>query len=99
MCQTLSSSFDSSIYRKTVSGPENSTSPWHGGIRIQDFPGVTTGEKIAHAARSIAAAIISPTAKEDGLDPTDVNWVPFTTMEMVRQAHEFGILVKPFTVS
>ncbi|KJA26111.1 hypothetical protein HYPSUDRAFT_181664 [Hypholoma sublateritium FD-334 SS-4] len=87
------------IDEKTVFGAANSTSPWHGGIRIQDLPGATTGEKIVHAAKSIAAAIISPTATEDGVDPTDVNWVPFTTIEMVRRAHEFGILVKPFTVN
>ncbi|KAF8202932.1 PLC-like phosphodiesterase [Pholiota molesta] len=78
---------------------QNETSPWLAGIRVQDFPGTTRGEQVAYAVNSIQANIISPNVLESGVDPTDADWVPFTTKEMISQAHELGMMVKPFTVN
>jgi len=85
----------------TLYGPSGSVSPWHAGLSIDSFFGETVGQKIANAAHSINANILSPAAARKGsaADPTDSNYVPFTTLEMVRQAHQNGILVKPWTVN
>lgn len=82
-------------------GPDGSTSPWHAGLSIESFSGETIGQKIANAAHYIGANILSPAAvshKGTGIDPSDPNYVPFTTWEMIQEAHKSGILVKPWTV-
>ncbi|KDR84848.1 hypothetical protein GALMADRAFT_233276 [Galerina marginata CBS 339.88] len=86
----------------TATGEKNGTSPWLGGLRLQDFPGNTTGQQIAHAAKSIKASIVSPVAISSagtGIDPTDPGYVPFATKDMIEQAHELGLTVKPWTVN
>lgn len=81
--------------------PDNSTSPWLAGIRLDSFSGSTLGEQVAEAAYSIDADIISPQDTSSGdyaPDPTDPGYEPFTTQEMVRRSHRLGIMVKPWTV-
>ncbi|KAF9568528.1 PLC-like phosphodiesterase [Agrocybe pediades] len=87
------------IDRTTVFGANNSTSAWLAGLRVQDFPGETTGQQIAYAAKSINADIVSPAAVQSGTDPKSSNYVPFTTKEMIDQAHQLGMRVKPWTVN
>jgi hypothetical protein len=87
---------------ETLYGPNRSVSKWHAGLSIESFPGDTIGQKIANAARDIGADILSPAAvssKGNGMDPEDQAYVPFTTREMVQEAHKNGLLVKPWTVS
>ncbi|KAF5312460.1 hypothetical protein D9619_003482 [Psilocybe cf. subviscida] len=83
----------------TTSGENNSTSLWLGGLRLEDFAGATLGEQIAYAAKSIKANVVSSAAIETGADPTDANYVPFTTAAMIKKAHQLGLAVKPWTVN
>ena len=61
------------------------------------------GEKIANAAASIGAGILSPDASssmETGTDPSDLSYIPFTAVkDMIRQSNYLGMEVKPWTVS
>ena len=84
------------LLRTTVFGPNNTTSKWLAGLRPEDFPGNTIGEQIAYAARFIKAGILSPAA---GADPALPGYTPFTSKEMIEQAHKLGVAVKPWTVS
>jgi hypothetical protein len=87
---------------KTLYGPDHSVSKWHAGLSVGSFPGETVGQKIANAAHSIGAHILSPAAVSSngtGIDPDQPTYVPFTTREMILEAHMNGILVKPWTVS
>jgi len=81
--------------------PDNSTSPWLAGLRLDDFEGESLGEQVANAAHAINADILSPAdmASEDSPDPTMNGYVPFTSKAMVDRAHDIGLLVKPWTVS
>lgn len=74
---------------------------WLAGLRLDAFPGHTLGQRIAQAAHSIHADILSPSAKHDtsSNDPDAEGWIAFTTRDMVDKAHELGMQVKPFTVS
>ena len=86
----------------TLYGPNGTTSQWHAGLSINDFTGPTTGEKIVNAAQSIKVDILSPTAvsnKGNATDPVDPGYIPFTTKEMIQQAHKVGMTVKSWTVS
>lgn len=68
---------------------------------MEDFAGKTTGEKIAYAAKSIKASIVSPgvySSEGIGSDPSDAGYIPFATKDMINKAHELGMLVKPWTV-
>jgi len=100
---TLLQLIDPEIYRETIIGPDNSTSKWLAGLRIDNFPGANVGEKISNAAASIGAGILSPDASlgvETGIDPSDPSYVPFSTMkDMIKQSHDLGMEVKPWTVS
>lgn len=80
-------------------GPNNTTSKWLAGLRLEDFPGDTTGEQLAYAARFIKAGILSPAAIAAGTDPALPGYTPFATKEMIEQAHKLGVAVKPWTVS
>lgn len=85
----------------TAYGANNNTSVWLGGLHLEDFAGETTGEKIAYAAKSIKASIVSPGAYSSegtGSDPSDAGYVPFATKDMISKAHKLGLLVKPWTV-
>ncbi|KAL0950754.1 hypothetical protein HGRIS_007522 [Hohenbuehelia grisea] len=89
------------IQQTTLVGPGNTTSPWLAGVRPESFPGPTVGEKIAQAAHSIKADILSPSATSSlspVADPTLPGYIPFTTKEMIDEAHRLGLTVKPWTV-
>lgn len=76
-------------------------SPWLAGLSLSNFPGETLGVKLANAAKSIKADVLSPSAASDTSpqpDPSQPGFVPFTTKAMVDRAHEVGMLVKPWTV-
>ncbi|KAK7058341.1 hypothetical protein VNI00_001972 [Paramarasmius palmivorus] len=85
---------------ETAVMPDNSTSPWLAGLRLDNFEG-SFGEQVAAAAKFIDADILSPAdvASLDVDDPTQSGYVPFTTREMVDKAHELGMLVMPWTVN
>jgi len=83
--------------RTTAIGPGNSSSKWLAGLRIDEFPGANVGVKLANAAASIGAGILSAAAVSS--DGTDHGYIPFTTKDMIRQSHELGMEVKPWTVS
>ena len=85
--------------RATALGPDNSTSKWLAGLRIDEFPGANIGAKIANAAAYIGADILSPIAISSGGTGSDPNYIPFTTKDMIRRSHELGIEVIPWTVS
>lgn len=76
-------------------------SPWLAGLRLETFPGHTLGQRIAQAAHSIHADILSPAAKHDSssIDPDVDGWISFTTRDMVDKVHELGFRVKPWTVN
>lgn len=69
-------------------------SPWLGGIDIDDFD----GDPVA-AAHSFGADALSPVHgfPQDG-KVTDQNYQPYVTKWMVRQAHQAGMEVIPWTV-
>ena len=55
----------------------------------------------AQAAHAIGAAILSPAAESDlspVSDPNMPGYVPYTTREMISEAHRLGMEVKPWTV-
>ena len=69
-------------------------SPWLGGIDIDDFGGSPVA-----AAASFGASALSPVhGNPQGGKVGDPDYVPYTTAEMVRQAHEADMLVIPWTI-
>jgi len=70
---------------------DNTVSPWLGGLNLQNFSGSSLSVKLANAAHSINASILSPDANDS---PNSL-----TTKEMVDQAHYLGMSVKPWTVN
>ncbi|QRV91199.1 glycerophosphoryl diester phosphodiesterase [Ceratobasidium sp. AG-Ba] len=86
----------------TIYGVSNTTSAWLAGLRPDKFPGPTQGEQLAQAAHSIGATILSPAATDGSsgsLDPNIPGYKAFTTAEMVKEAHKYGMAVKPWTVN
>ncbi|ORY78424.1 PLC-like phosphodiesterase [Leucosporidium creatinivorum] len=82
----------------TVHG--NGPSNWLAGIDIDSFPGSTPQERVAQAAASINADILSPVATSYASNVTDVNmpgFIPFTTKAMVDEAKKLGMKVEPWT--
>ncbi|KAF8480662.1 PLC-like phosphodiesterase [Gautieria morchelliformis] len=83
--------------------PKGATvSPWLGGVDLTKFDGATLGERIARAAHFIEADILSPSATSEfstTSDPESRDYISFTTPEMVKFAHELGLVVKPWTVN
>ncbi|KIK71423.1 hypothetical protein GYMLUDRAFT_33583 [Collybiopsis luxurians FD-317 M1] len=78
---------------------DNKTSPWLGGVRLDDFEG-DLGIQVASAAHAIGADILSPAdVASMVIDPTLPEYIPFTTRGMVEYAHRLGMLVKPWTVN
>ncbi|KAF7339995.1 PLC-like phosphodiesterase [Mycena venus] len=71
--------------------PDNTISPWLGGLNLQNFSGSSLSVKLANAAHYINASILSPDAYDS---PNSL-----TTKEMVDQAHYLGMLIKPWTVN
>lgn len=69
-------------------------SPWLGGIDVDDF-----GGSYVRAADSFGADALSPVhGNPQNGKVTDPNYQPYTTPEMVRDAHERGMAVVPWTV-
>ncbi|KAJ3523579.1 hypothetical protein NM688_g8703 [Phlebia brevispora] len=86
----------------TASGPGNSTTPWLAGLNLEAFPGPTFDRRVAQAARYIHADVLSPAAVHDDSpvkDPALPGYIPFTTKEMIEEAHGLGVEVKPWTVN
>ena len=79
---------------------DNSTSPWQAGIRLEDMPGPSLDVKIANAAHSIQADILSPALVRTilGTNISRPTFEPFTTQAMVDKAHELSMQVIPWTV-
>lgn len=77
-------------YSKTTVMSGDAVSPWLAGLNLENFSGSSLGVKIANAAHSINATILSPSAYDSPLS--------LTTKEMVNQAHHLGMLVEPWTV-
>ena len=87
---------------ETATNPDNSTSPWLAGLRLDSFPGPHISRQAAQAAHSIRADILSPSASSFETpvpDPDMDGYVTFTTKEMIDTAHSLGMKVKPWTVS
>ena len=81
--------------------PDNSTTPWLAGLRLDDFSG-SVSQQVAQAAHSIRADVLSPSASSFETpvpDPAMDGYVTFTTREMIDAAHERGMKMKPWTVS
>lgn len=81
--------------------PDNSTTPWLAGLRVDSYPGPTVGHRVAQAARSLGADILSPSAKSffgTVPDPSMDGYETFTTKQMVDEAHRLGLRVVPWTV-
>ena len=82
-------------------GPDNSTSNWLAGLRLDAYNG-TTGQQVAEAAHAIDADILSPAGVSHlskSVDPNIDGFLYFTTEDMIVKAHELGLQVKPWTVS
>ncbi len=87
---------------ETATMEDGSTSPWLAGLRLDDFEGPTLSEQVAQAASFINADILSPSASgylNSVPCPSMEGYLPFTTKEMVNEAHKLGLTVKPWTVS
>ena len=69
-------------------------SPWLGGIDVDDFDG-----SLVAAAASFGADAISPVhgTPQNG-KVTDPGYVPYTTPELVAEAHAAGMAVVPWTI-
>ncbi|KAF9229545.1 PLC-like phosphodiesterase [Gyrodon lividus] len=80
--------------------PDNSTTPWLSGLRLDSFPGPSLGEKIAQAAHSISADILSPSGTTfipSFVEPRED--VHFTTKAMIKEGHALGLRIKPWTMN
>ncbi|KAI0762738.1 PLC-like phosphodiesterase [Fomes fomentarius] len=87
---------------ETAFGPDNATTPWLAGLRLDSFPGPSVAQQVAQAAQSIQADVLSPAAtssKTPVADPDMDGYLPFTTKEMIDTAHKLGLKVKPWTVN
>lgn len=81
--------------------PDNSTTPWLAGRRLDSFPGPTLGAQVAQAAQSIGANILSPSDisfRSPVADPAMPGYKTFTTKDMIDEAHKLGMEVKVWTV-
>jgi len=88
-------------YSETAVMPDNTTSPWLAGLRLDQFPGPSTAEQVAQAAHWLGADVLSPSAESfasTSQDPAMPGYAPFTTKDMVDVAHDLGMVVKPWTV-
>lgn len=73
---------------------QEGASPWLGGIDIDDF-----GGDLVAAVASFGADVLSPVhgTPQNGA-VTDPGYVPYTTPELVADAHAAGIAVVPWTI-
>ncbi|KAI0935902.1 hypothetical protein AcV5_004191 [Taiwanofungus camphoratus] len=87
---------------ETAFMPDNSTTPWLAGRRLDSFPGPTLGAQVAQAAQSIGANILSPSDisfLSPVADPAMPGYKTFTTKDMIDEAHKLGMEVKVWTVN
>ncbi|KAI9639087.1 Glycerophosphoryl diester phosphodiesterase [Dioszegia hungarica] len=79
-------------------GPSN----WLAGIDIDSLQGATVGERVARAAKSIKADILSPVGSAAYAsvvqDVSLPGYIPFVNQSMVDTAHSLGMEVVPWTV-
>lgn len=79
---------------------QDGKSPWLGGLDIDDFPGSTLQSKYVAAARSFGVSTLSPVHGDpQGGQVGDPGYQPFTTPELVREAHAAGMKVVPWTIN
>ncbi|KAK7694259.1 hypothetical protein QCA50_001439 [Cerrena zonata] len=85
---------------ETATVADNTTTPWLAGLRLDAFPGPSFSEQVAQAANHIGADILSPAAVHSAgsVDPAFLNFVPFTTKEMVDEAHRLGLQVNRMNI-
>jgi hypothetical protein len=95
----MSLSVKRSLSRDNAFTPDNSTSSWLAGLRLDSFPGPSLSKQMAQAAHAIQADILSPTGTF--LIPLSSNggFSHFTTPDMIREVHRLGMKIVPFTVS
>ncbi|KII93720.1 hypothetical protein PLICRDRAFT_101113 [Plicaturopsis crispa FD-325 SS-3] len=89
-------------YDTTLPLDSNRPSPWFAGLDLDAFSGSTLGSRLAQAAHAIGVDTISPEAtypQSSSMDPTNPAYEPFTTRDMVDEAHRLGISVKPWSVN
>ncbi|KAG0703102.1 PLC-like phosphodiesterase [Suillus ampliporus] len=79
--------------------PDNSTSPWLAGLRLESFPGPSLSKQMAQAAHAVQADILSPTGTFIMPFSSHEGSSHFTTPEMIGEAHRLGMKVVPFTVN
>ena len=86
---------------ETATTVDNTTTPWLAGLRLDSFPGPSFSEQVAQAANHLGVDILSPAAVHSAgsEDPALPGYVPFSTKEMIDEAHRLGLQVKPWTVS
>lgn len=86
----------------TALGFKPNISTWLAGVDWQSMPGDTVGAKIAQAAKSIGANILSPVAtaySSNVTSPWQPGYTTFLNQSMVDTAHKLGLTVKPWTVN
>ncbi|KAH9945626.1 PLC-like phosphodiesterase [Amylocystis lapponica] len=81
----------------SATAPDNTTTPWLAGLRLDAFPGPTPDMQVAQAAHAIGASVLSPSA-ETHLPGAAVRR-PFATRAMIDEGHRLGMAVKPWTVN
>lgn len=77
-------------------------SAWLAGIDIDSFNASTPAERAAQAAASIGADLLSPVGTSYASNVTDISqpgYIPFTTPESVKMAHDLGLEVAVWTVN
>jgi len=87
------------IDEDTAFTPDNSTSSWLSGLRLDSFPGPSLPEQMAQAAHAIQADILSPTGTFRIPLSSNEGFSHFTTPDMIKEAHRLGMKVVPFTVN
>jgi len=95
---TMSLSVKRSLSRDNAFTPDNSTSSWLAGLRLDSFPGPSLSKQMAQAAHAIQADILSPTGTFL-IPSSNGGFSHFTTPDMIREAHRLGMKIVPFTVS
>ncbi len=100
LINTRSSQTNYSLFSSTAFGPNNTTSPWLAGLRLDSFAGPSVGAQVSQAAHSIGAGIVSSSATATGSsgDPAQPGFVAFTDQTMIDEAHRLGMTIKPWTV-
>lgn len=79
---------------------QDGKSPWLGGLDIDDFPGSTLQSRYVAAAKSFGVNTLSPVHGDpQGGQVGDPGYQPFTTAELVREAHAAGMKVVPWTIN